>query len=161
MPVPDFDPALDLVLERTIPVSIDRVWRAWTVPEVLVKWFTPAPWSTVACELDLRPGGRFHTVMQSPEGEKFPNTGCFLEIVPGSKLVWTSALGAGYRPAVSQRHDLLFTATLLLTPVGAGTKYVAVAQHPEAAVAKRHEEMGFHAGWGAALDQLVTLGPSI
>ena len=49
------DPALDLVLERTIPVPPERVWAAWTKPELLMQWFTPAPWKTVAAELDLRP----------------------------------------------------------------------------------------------------------
>ncbi len=41
---------------------------AWTVPAHLIKWFTLRPWSTVECEPDLRPGGVFNTVMQSPEG---------------------------------------------------------------------------------------------
>ena len=52
------DPALDLVLERTIPVSPERVWAAWTRPELLMQWFTPAPWKTVAADLDLRVGDR-------------------------------------------------------------------------------------------------------
>ena len=50
--------------------------RAWTTPEHLKKWFTPAPWTTVDCEIDLRPGGIFRTVMRSPEGQEFPNVGC-------------------------------------------------------------------------------------
>ena len=48
---------LDLVLERTVPVAPARVWAAWTEPELLLQWFTPAPWKTVSCDLDLRPGG--------------------------------------------------------------------------------------------------------
>jgi uncharacterized protein YndB with AHSA1/START domain len=71
------DPDLDLVLERTVPVSPERVWAAWTQPELLMQWFTPAPWKTVACELDLRPGGRCATTMESPEGEQHPNVGCW------------------------------------------------------------------------------------
>ena len=51
------NPALDLVLERTIAVAPEKVWAAWTQPELLMQWFTPAPWKTVACEIDLRPGG--------------------------------------------------------------------------------------------------------
>ena len=47
----------------------ELVWKAWTMPEHLKKWFTPAPWQTVECEIDLRPGGIFRTVMRSPEGQ--------------------------------------------------------------------------------------------
>ena len=96
--LPQPDPKLDLVLERVVPVPRERVWSAWTTPEHVKQWFTPAPWTTVDCEIDLRPGGIFRTVMRSPEGEEFPNLGCYLEIIPNEKLVWTNALAPGFRP---------------------------------------------------------------
>lgn len=149
------DPRLDLVLERAVDVPPELVWRAWTEPEHLVKWFTPAPWTTIACKIDLRPGGLFHTVMRSPEGQEFPNSGCFLEVDPNRKLVWTAALLPGYRPQPAQPGGLPFTATLLFEPLGAGTKYTAIAVHASEDDTKRHADMGFHDGWGKALDQLV------
>ena len=75
------DPKLDLVLECIVDVPKELVWKAWTQPELLKQWFTPKPWSTVDCELDLRPGGIFRTVMRSPEGQDFTNLGCYLEVV--------------------------------------------------------------------------------
>ncbi|MBO0700741.1 MAG: SRPBCC domain-containing protein, partial [Zavarzinella sp.] len=84
------DPKLDLVLERVVDVPVELVWLCWTVPEHVKKWFTPAPWTTVACEIDLRPGGMLRTVMRSPEGEEFPHVGCFLEVVKNERLVWTT-----------------------------------------------------------------------
>lgn len=151
------DPKLDLVLERVIDVKPELVWAAWTQPEHIKKWFTPAPWTTVDCEIDLRPGGIFRTVMRSPEGQEFPGSGCFLEVVENRKLVWTAALGPGYRPAPHNPEGLPFTATILMEPHGEGTKYTAIAIHGEEALTKKHAEMGFHHGWGAALDQLVAL----
>ena len=65
------NPKLDLVLERIVDVPRELVWMAWTAPEHLKKWFTPVPWTTVDCEIDLRPRGIFHTVMRSPEGQEF------------------------------------------------------------------------------------------
>src|SRR5579862_2480847 len=93
------DPNLDLVLERVVDVPPTLVWKAWTQPEHLKKWFTPAPWKTPDCEIDLRPGGIFRTEMRSPEGQTISNVGCYLEIIENEKLVWTNALEPGYRPA--------------------------------------------------------------
>lgn len=150
------NPQLDLVLERVIDVPPELVWKAWTTPELLMPWFTPAPWKTIDCEIDLRPGGIFRTTMQSPQGQEFPNAGCYLEIVPNQKLVWTSALEPGYRPSNAAEGPFLFSAAILLEPHGnGGTKYTAIAIHRDEAGKKQHEEMGFHAGWGKALDQLV------
>jgi uncharacterized protein YndB with AHSA1/START domain len=150
------DPKLDLVLERTVSVSPELVWKAWTEPEHLMKWFTPEPWKTVDCEIDLRPGGVFRTIMRSPEGEDFPNLGCYLEIVPNRRLVWTDALEAGFRPTLLGSHvPFHFTAVILLEPHGSGTKYTAIAKHADDEARSKHEAMGFHDGWGNALDQLV------
>jgi uncharacterized protein YndB with AHSA1/START domain len=161
------DPRLDLVLEHVVDVPRELVWKAWTEPEHLKKWFTPAPWSTVECEIDLRPGGIFRTVMRSPEGEDMDGgAGCYLEVVRNERLVWTSALGPGYRPtprSPSKSDDgedcaeLAFTAIILMEPHPKGTQYTAIALHPDEASRRSHEEMGFHEGWGTALDQLVAL----
>lgn len=148
------DPKLDLVLERIIDVSPELIWKAWTTPEYLKRWFCPKPWSVSECEIDLRPGGIVRTVMRSPDGMTFPNVGCYLEVVPHKRLVWTAALLPGYRPAPAD-SGLLFTATILLEPHGKGTKYTAIAIHGSEADAQKHEKMGFHQGWGTALDQMV------
>jgi uncharacterized protein YndB with AHSA1/START domain len=145
------DPKLDLVLERVVDVSPRLMWEAWTTPEHLKHWFVPRPWTIAACEVDLRPGGLFSTVMRSPEGQEFPNVGCYLEIVPEHRLVWTDALLAGWRPSPNP----FFTAILEFMPEGPGTRYKATAMHRDEDGRKKHEEMGFHHGWGTAVDQLA------
>jgi uncharacterized protein YndB with AHSA1/START domain len=119
----------------------------------LKQWFAPAPFSTVECEIDLRPGGIFRAVMRSPEGQNYPVSGCYLEIVKNEKLVWTDALNAGYRPS----QNPFFTAVITLETHGQGTKYTALAIHKDEAGRKKHEDMGFHGGWSKCLDQLVAL----
>ncbi len=154
------DPKLDLVLERIVDVAPELVWAAWTTPEHLKKWFCPAPWSTVECDIDLRPGGTFRTVMRSPEGQDLPaNAGCYLEIVPNTRLVWTTALLPGYRPASAAGPEgaFTFTCVISLEPYEKGTKYTATVLHQDEAGRKSHSDMGFHDGWGTALDQLVAL----
>ena len=150
------DPKLDLVLERTVDVSPELVWMAWTEPEHLKKWFAPAPWKAIDCEVDLRPGGLFRTVMQSPDGKEYPGAGCYLEIIPNKKLVWTDALVAGFRPAPGDSPTgFRFTATILIEPNGKGAKYTAIAMHSDEEGRKKHDAMGFIDGWGQCLQQLV------
>ncbi len=151
------DLRLDLVLERVVDVPRELVWLAWTTPEHVMKWFTPAPWTTIECEIDLRPGGIFRTVMRSPEGEEFPNAGCYLDVAENERLVWTSALGPGFRPTDNSPIDMPFTAVISLEPHGTGTKYRALAMHKDPEGRKQHETMGFQDGWGKALDQLVAV----
>ena len=149
-----FDPNLDLMLERTVDVRPELVWRAWTEPALMKQWFTPAPWTTVEAEVDLRPGGIFRFVMRSPEGKDFPNLGCLLEVVPNRRLAWTDALGPGFRP---RDGGFPFTAFVSMEPAGSGTKYTARAVHKDTGGRQKHADMGFHDGWGKALDQLVAL----
>jgi uncharacterized protein YndB with AHSA1/START domain len=150
------NPKLDLVLERSVDVSPELVWMAWTQPEHLKKWFTPAPWTTVDCEIDLRPGGVFRTVMRSPEGQDHPNLGCYLEVVPCRKLVWTDALETGFRPSRQTPHlGFRFTAAIVLEPQGRGTRYTAIVMHSDEESRTKHDEMGFQEGWGTTFEQLV------
>lgn len=155
------DPNLDLVLERVVDVPPELVWKAWTTPEHLCKWFCPKPWYVSDCEIDLKPGGIFQTTMCGPNGERFTNAGCYLEVVPTRKLVWTDALKPGFRPSPTavpgQGLGGFFTAMITIEPHGMGTKYTATALHTNEEGRKAHEAMGFHHGWGAALDQLVEL----
>ncbi|TCS35126.1 uncharacterized protein YndB with AHSA1/START domain [Paucimonas lemoignei] len=155
---PEPDPRLDLTFTRTIDVPREHVWAAWTRPEYIKQWFTPAPWRTVDCEIDLRPGGAFRTVMESPDGQQFPNVGVYLEIVDNEKLVWTNAMTPGWRPAnIDGDNDFAFTAMIELESKGEETVYTATVIHRDEEGRKRHEAMGFYEGWGAALDQLVAL----
>lgn len=148
----NIDPKLDLVLERHADVPPALVWKAWTKPEHLSKWFAPSPWTIEKCEIDLRPGGQLKFVMKSPEGQLFPNIGCYLEVVPNERLVWTDALLPGYRPA----PEPFFTAAVLLEPDGkGGTNYTAIAFHRDEDGRKKHEAMGFHEGWGQVYTQLI------
>lgn len=153
----DFDPNLDLLLFRELPITTDQVWRAWTEPQLLMKWFTPAPWRTVECEIDLRPGGIFRTVMEGPDGESGGGTGCYLEVVPNARLVWTGALLPDFRPAVIDEGVPVFTARIDMEPTDSGCRYAVTARHATVEAAQSHRDMGFDAGWGAALDQMVAL----
>jgi uncharacterized protein YndB with AHSA1/START domain len=131
------------------------VRAAWTLPAHVKHWFTPAPWKAVECEIDLRPGGIFRTVMRSPDGQEINNVGCYLEIVPERRLTWTVALQPGFRPSDPTFDVPVLTAIIALEPHGSGTTYRATALHKDEDSRNRHERMGFRDGWGKSLDQLI------
>ena len=151
MTIHKLDPKLDLVLERVVDVPPALVWEAWTKPEHLRHWFTPKPWTVAHCEVDLRPGGTFRTVMRGPDGEEHDVAGCYLDVLPQPRLLWTDAPLPRHRPAANP----FFTAIVELEARGKGTRYTATAIHRDEDGRKKHEEMGFHQGWGTVLDQLV------
>jgi uncharacterized protein YndB with AHSA1/START domain len=149
----------DLVLERTLDAPRELVWDAYTDPEHLKRWFAPKPYEIKECELDLKPGGIFRIWMIGPDGfdTGHGNAGCVLEVVAGEKLVWTSALGPGWRPAEMGEGCESFPMTAIVTLADAGggkTAYRAVALHKDAADRDAHSKMGFSEGWGTVAGQL-------
>jgi len=87
------------------------------------------------------------------DGPEFPNVGCFLEVIPMERLVWTSMLFPGYRPAVFD--DIPITAIVTMERVGTGTRYVFTALHRDEADFEKNKESGWQEGTEIAVDQLV------
>jgi uncharacterized protein YndB with AHSA1/START domain len=148
---------LDLSFSLTVSSPVAHLWKGWTDPELLKKWFCPLPWRTVECEIELRPGGRFHTVMQGPGGERQDNEGVYLEVVPEKRLVWTNALVRGFRPAPESDLGFLFTAIVEFEARGEQTLYRATVLHRRPEDRDMHARAGFEQGWTLALQQLVAL----
>ena len=149
-----FDPKLDFSIERFIDAPPRLVWEALTKPEHLKEWYMPRAWGRVArAEMDVRPGGIFSIDIATGDGREVPNLGCILEVVPMERLVWTSMLFPGYRPAVFD--DIPITAIVTMAPVGAGTRYVFTALHRNEADLENDKASGFYQGTEIAIDQLV------
>lgn len=150
-----------LDLKRTLTSSPSQVWRCWTEAELLKQWFCPAPWAVSDAVIEAYPGGRFFTNMHGPgpDGAELSNAseGCILEAIPERLLVFTDALRGGWRP----NAEGFMTARITLSPEGSGTLYHAQVLHADAEACARHEAMGFHDGWGAALSQLETLAATL
>ena len=151
------DSNLDLVFERTTHVAVEKLWRGWTNPETLMKWFCPLPWRVTDCRIELTPGGEFYTLMEGPAGEKMHNNGCYLEVVENKKLVWTGMMTKGFRPALNDLMGFHFVATLLFSKTDKATLFKAMVAHADEAGRRKHEAIGFQEGWGKAFDQLVDL----
>ena len=148
------NPECDLVLERVVPVSPELVLAAWTEPERIVQWFTPAPWKTTDAEVDLRPGGIFRTVH-----------GVARRRHRQRRLRLRPRLRARRAVRVHRRHGPRLPSQRRRDAVhrvhhrGPRGRRLPLHRHRAARHAggrgQTHAEMGFHDGWGAALDQLV------
>jgi uncharacterized protein YndB with AHSA1/START domain len=150
-PPTDRSDETDLVISRLVHAPRALLWRAWTTPDMLKEWWCPRPWTTEVRAFDLRPGGAFHTFLSGPDGGSNDNPGCFLEIAPQERLVFTTALLAGWRPGTPW---LPMTAAITMADEPGGTRYVAHVMHPDKPTRDRHEQMGFFAGWNTCIDQL-------
>ena len=149
-----FNPKLDFAIERVIDAPTRLVWEALTKPEHLKEWYMPRAWGRVSrAEMDVRPGGIISIDIAVADGPDVPNVGCFLEVIPMERLVWTSMLFPGYRPAVFD--DIPITAIMTMEPEGTGTRYVFTALHRSEADFKTNKESGFCQGTEIAMDQLV------
>jgi len=149
-----FDPKLDFAIERFIDAPPRLVWEALTKPEHLKEWYMPRQWGRVVrAELDVRPGGVFSIDIAVGDGPEVPNLGCVLDVVPMERLVWTSMLFPGYRPAVFD--DIPITAIMTMAPEGTGTRYVFTALHRDEADLEQNKASGFCEGTGIAIDQFV------
>ena len=136
----------------------DLVWKAWTDPEHLKRWWAPRPYEIAECEIDLRPGGIFRMRMTGPDGfdpARQPAASSTWSRARRSSGPARSAPDTGRRPDPRIAADFPFTAIVTLEDAADGkTRYNAVAMHQNAADAETHEKMGFHEGWGTCADQL-------
>jgi len=149
-----FDPQLDFAIERFIDAPTRLVWQALTTPEHLKEWYMPKPWGRVErAEMDVRPGGIIRIDIAVGDGRVSPNVGCILDVVPMERLVWTSMLFPGYRPAVFD--DIPITAVMTMEAVGAGTRYVFTALHRDRGDLEANRASGFYQGTEIALDQFA------
>jgi uncharacterized protein YndB with AHSA1/START domain len=143
----------ELVLTRLIDAAPEKLFRAWTEPDLLKQWFAPLPYTTPVAELDVRPGGRSFVVMKSPDGQEIRCPGVYLEIVPNARIVATDAYTGAWQPS----EKPFMTVILTFEPEDGKTRYTARVRHWTVADREAHEKMGFHEGWGQCTDQLTTL----
>jgi uncharacterized protein YndB with AHSA1/START domain len=142
----------ELVLTRVFNATPEKLYRAWTDPELMNEWFCPKPWKATVMQNDVRAGGSSMIMMHGPNGEEFPNHGVYLAVEPNRRLVFTDAFTKAWQPS----EKAFMVAEVEFEDIGNGqTRYTARARHWSADDRKAHEQMGFHEGWGKAADQLA------
>ncbi|HEV2250878.1 MAG TPA: SRPBCC domain-containing protein [Candidatus Limnocylindria bacterium] len=148
-------PERTLVTTRVYDAPRDAVYRAWTDPKQLAKWFPPEGFSSPRCEVDARPGGTFRVDMKGPDGppfdgEVFPGPGTFVEVVPNERLVFTMA------PESNGRAMPTVTTAVTFEEVAGGRTRCTVAQSLETVEAFRAmAEQGMAEGIAQSMGKLA------
>lgn len=135
----------ELLIERTFDASPELVYRVWTRPEHLMRWWGPKTYTTLAYEQDFRPGGAYRSCIRAPDGTETWMAGVYREIAPGERIVMTFRWEDG-----AWGVDNLVTVTFAPAP-GGRTKF-SFHQAPFASVEARDSHMG---GWSGLLDKLA------
>jgi uncharacterized protein YndB with AHSA1/START domain len=97
-----------LVITRVIDAPRSLVFKAWTEPEQVARWWGPKGFTTTFCDMDIRPGGKFRFCMRSPTGSDHWKRGVYREIVAPERIVFTFAWED---PSGNPGHELLTTVT--------------------------------------------------
>ncbi len=133
-----------LTITRVIAAPRDKVFRAWTDPTELAKWWGPKGMTVPVCEIDVRPGGAIHTVMRTAEGTEYTMKGVYREVTPPERLVftwcWQEGDMAGVETLVTvEFHDRGESTELVLSHEG----------FPSAAQCEGHTQ-----GWSSSFECL-------
>ena len=132
-----------LRLARHYPVAPEKVWRAWTDPKLIARWFNPSGHHEVMlAEADVRVGGAYRITLRDPAGEEAGASGVYREVAPQRRLVFTwMGVCAG---------DAQSVVTLTFTPAGGGTDLVLLHERFADEPARDQHEMG----WSGCLASL-------
>ncbi|MGA9852411.1 MAG: SRPBCC family protein [Gammaproteobacteria bacterium] len=140
----------ELVLTRVFDASRELVFRAWTDPEHLARWWGPQGFTNPVCELDPRPGGAIRIHMCAPDGTVYPMKGVFREIIAPERLVFTNiAVDVAGNHLIEGLTTVTFAEHDGKTKLTLQTRGVAVAP-----VAAQYLK-GMETGWTQSLERLA------
>jgi uncharacterized protein YndB with AHSA1/START domain len=139
-----------IVMRRVFDAPREVVWSALTDPKHVAKWFGGHGFENPVCEMDVRPGGRWHHVMRTPDGEDHTMDYVFVEVVKPERLVWRNAEG-GAGPSGGP-HDNVMTVTL--EEAGRKTKWTLVAKFRSMADREMARKIGFAGVLGEGTEKL-------
>ncbi|MGH2403541.1 MAG: SRPBCC domain-containing protein [bacterium] len=151
-----------LVITRVFGAPRELVWKAWTEPERIARWWGPKDFTAPAIKTDFRVGGRYHYCMHGPAGSPFDkdlwSTGVYEEIVPLQRIVATDSFADEQGNVVPASYygmpgDLPMEFRITVTFEDDDGKTKLTLRHeglPAGAMAD-----GASAGWNESLDKLA------
>lgn len=154
----------EFVISRVFNAPRELVWRAWTDPKHMAKWWGPRAFTNPICEMDVRPGGAYRIVMRSPEGAEYPLKGVFKETIQSEKLVltmdasghpaeWHDMINPHRRKGENAAGELLQIVTF--EDIGGQTRLTIRTRFESTAIRDAMVKMGMNEGWSQSLERLA------
>ena len=152
-------PKRELTITRVYDAPREAVWKAWTDPELVKKWWGPRGVTNPTCEWDARPNGKIYIVMLAGKelgnfaGQEWPMNGTFVEVKPTDKLVYTSGAledRRGSQTMIEAKTTVTFDEIGKKTKLTVHIVVTRLSDSPKAAFAVQ----GMEAGWNQQLDKL-------
>jgi uncharacterized protein YndB with AHSA1/START domain len=143
--------AQELLLTRIFDAPRELVFKAWTEPERVARWWGPHGFTNPVCELDVRPGGAMLIQMRGEDGSLYPSKGIYHEVVAPERLVFTTY--AFEDEAGNPQLEVLHTITLV--DLGDKTKLTLQARVVKSTPEIVEMLAGMEVGWQEGLDRLA------
>ncbi len=145
----------DFIVTRTFDAPREQVYKAWTDPEEIKKWWGPKHFTAPFARIDLREGGKYLLAMRGPDGKDFWNGGEFRVVTP-DRLVWVDSFtDSKGNPVPASTYglskDYPMQTVITITFVETAGKTNVTISHPMAEGVNYDDEM---AGWNESLDKL-------
>ena len=149
MPASNFD-SREVVITRVFDAPRELVWKAWTDPKHLARWWGPKGFTNPVCEADVRVGGAWHIVMRMFDGNEFPCGGVYKEVVKPERLVFTNdALDKEGNPIIEGLTTVTFAEEGGKTKLTLRTRGTAAVEYANAYL------KGMEIGWTQSLERLA------
>jgi uncharacterized protein YndB with AHSA1/START domain len=145
----------ELKLTRTIDASAELLYKAWTDEQMVKEWWGPEGVFIPVCEVDPRPGGKIHIVMEAGEsmgeykGTKWPMTGEFVELDEPKKITFTANAVTDGKEVLQHRTTVTFD------PVDGKTKMTVHVVVTKVLPGSEYAIAGMEQGWNSQFDKLV------
>ena len=147
-----------IVITRIFNAPREKVWKAWTDPELMKRWWGPKHFTSPFCKIDFRVGGKYLYCMRSPEGQEFWSTGVYREIVPLERIVCTDSFADEKGNVVPATHygmgeevPLEMLVTVTFEDLGGKTRMTL--RHEGLPAGEMRDGAG--AGWSESFDKLA------
>jgi uncharacterized protein YndB with AHSA1/START domain len=148
----------ELLITRILDAPRESVWKAWTDPDLMKRWWGPKGFTSPYCKIDLRIGGKFLYCMRSPEDKDYWSTGIYREIIAQERIVFSNSFAdekGNVVPATQYGMSSDFPLEMLVTVTFEEIEGKTKLTLSHVGIPSGADRDGANVGWNQSLDKLA------